>query len=241
MVTHGQDEAAQQMDKGEKKKSKKADEDDGHEDHTQRWRKHLNKLKAGEAGGRRCFSYLLVELLQFLQLLLLVLLQLLHLLLVLHGHLRTRTGTGSDQPKDEAKPAKPIATSGLQLTRFLSSRNFLVLLLLSSRTRRSRSALFLMLLSWLMALLFSMDILAWLARISLLCLHSSNGDCFGKNASYVTYLNLQPTGFRLKSRFLQPFCNAYSVLSQSRVPTEEQNPAGPSRNILTLPPFRTRN
>lgn len=35
----------------------------------------------------------------------------------------------------------------------------------------SRSALFLMLLSWLMALLFSMDILAWLARISLLCLN----------------------------------------------------------------------
>lgn len=57
-----------------------------------------------------------------------------------------------------------------RLTRFLSSRNFLVLLLFSSRTRRSRSALFLMLLSWLMALLFSMDILAWLARISLLCL-----------------------------------------------------------------------
>lgn len=34
----------------------------------------------------------------------------------------------------------------------------------------SLSALFLMLLSWLMALLFSMDVLAWLAFISLLCL-----------------------------------------------------------------------
>lgn len=38
----------------------------------------------------------------------------------------------------------------------------------------SRSALFFMLLSWLMALLFSMDILAWLARISLLCLELRN-------------------------------------------------------------------
>lgn len=37
-------------------------------------------------------------------------------------------------------------------------------------THLSLSALFFMLLSWLMALLFSMDILAWLARISLLCL-----------------------------------------------------------------------
>ena len=85
-------------------------------------------------------------------------------------------------------------------TLFLSSKNFLVLLLFNSLTllnnKNSRhwfnkvvgqsanpiavdgcscvhlslSALFLMLLSWLMALLFSMDILAWLARISLLCL-----------------------------------------------------------------------
>lgn len=38
----------------------------------------------------------------------------------------------------------------------------------------SLSALFFMLLSWLMALLFSMDILAWLARISLLCLELWN-------------------------------------------------------------------
>lgn len=38
----------------------------------------------------------------------------------------------------------------------------------------SLSALFFMLLSWLMALLFSMDILAWLARISLLCLQLWN-------------------------------------------------------------------
>lgn len=37
-------------------------------------------------------------------------------------------------------------------------------------THLSLSALFLMVLSWLIALLFSMDILAWLARISLLCL-----------------------------------------------------------------------
>lgn len=35
-------------------------------------------------------------------------------------------------------------------------------------THLSLSALFLMDLSWLMALLFSIDILAWLARISLL-------------------------------------------------------------------------
>lgn len=37
-------------------------------------------------------------------------------------------------------------------------------------THLSLSALFLMVLSWLIALLFSMDILAWFARISLLCL-----------------------------------------------------------------------
>lgn len=40
----------------------------------------------------------------------------------------------------------------------------------SSGTYLSLSALFLIDLSWLMALLFSIDILAWLARISLLSL-----------------------------------------------------------------------
>lgn len=44
---------------------------------------------------------------------------------------------------------------------------------LGAASHLSRSALFLMVLSWLMALLFSMDTLAWLARISLLCLRAT--------------------------------------------------------------------
>lgn len=61
-----------------------------------------------------------------------------------------------------------------------------------SWTHLSRSALFFMLLSWLMALLFSMDILAWLARISLLCLEWWNKkQLLSSNAASSSLLGLR--------------------------------------------------
>ena len=56
-------------------------------------------------------------------------------------------------------------------------------------THLSRSALFLIDLSWLMALLFSIEILAWCARISLLSLCIKNKQTGGDH--FVMYRNIE--------------------------------------------------